>query len=179
VRGSNLHVSVELVDTRDGGLVWAEHYEAHGDDVYQVRTEIRSQILAALELRIPLHEAALARLGATESLDAWSAFHLGLQARVSLQPRRHRCREDTVRAGVGRDPRFARAHAGLSFVHFQAAFLRQTDDVAAAATLARRCAERGLELDPLDPFINFTMGRTHWLTGDLGTAHSWLQRATA
>ncbi len=178
VRGSNLHVSVELVDTRDGGLVWAERYEAHGDDVYQVRTEIRSQILAALELRIPLHEAALARLGATESLDAWSAFHLGLQHVYRFN------RADTALAktlfehAVGRDPRFARAHAGLSFVHFQAAFLLQTDDVAAAATLARRCAERGLELDPLDPFINFTMGRTHWLTGDLGTAHSWLQRAT-
>jgi hypothetical protein len=27
----------------------------------------------------PCHEASLARLGATESLDAWSAFHVGLQ----------------------------------------------------------------------------------------------------
>jgi TolB-like protein len=178
VRSSSLHVSVELVDTRNGELVWGERYEAHGDDVYQIRTEIRSQILAALELRIPLHEAALARLGATENLDAWSAFHLGLQHVYRFN------RADTAVAkvlfeqAVARDPRFARAHAGLSFVHFQAAFMRQTDDVAGATALARRCADRALELDPLDPFINFTMGRTHWLTGDLGTAHGWLQRAT-
>ena len=35
---------------------------------------------------------------------------------------------------------------------------------------ARRCAARGLELDPLDPFVNFTMGRTYWLDGDLDTS---------
>ena len=178
VGGSTLHVSVELVDTRDGGVVWAEHYDAHGDDVHQVRMDIRSQILAALELRIPLHEATLARLGATESLDAWSAFHLGLQHVYRFNRADTAVAKTLFEQAVARDPRFARAHAGLSFVHFQAAFLRQTDDVVAAAALARRCAERGLELDPLDPFVNFTMGRTHWLTGDLGTAHTWLQRAT-
>jgi Tfp pilus assembly protein PilF len=80
---------------------------------------------------------------------------------------------------VARDPRFARAHAGLSFVHFQSAFLRQTDDVDGDAARARQCAERALELDPLDPFVNFTMGRSLWLTGELDTALAWLERSTA
>ena len=178
VRGARLQVSVELVDTRNGGVVWAERYDVPGDDVHQVRTDIRARILAALELRIPLHEAALARLGATESLDAWSAFHLGLQHVYRFN------RADTAQAkalfelAVQRDPRFARAHAGLSFVHFQAAFLHQTDDLAGATSLARGCAERALELDPLDPFVNFTMGRTYWLTGELDTALGWLERST-
>jgi TolB-like protein len=178
-RGGRLHVAVELADTRDGGIVWAERYEATGDDVHRVRTDIRSSILTALELRIPLHEATLARLGATESLDAWSAFHLGLQHVYRFN------RTDTQQAkalfeqAVARDPRFARAHAGLSFVHFQTAFLHHTDDVDGEAALARRCAERGLELDPLDPFVNFTMGRSFWLTGELDTALGWLERATS
>src|SRR5690606_17273998 len=45
--------------------------------------------------------------------------------------------------------------------------------------LARRCAERGLELDPLDPFVNFTMGRTFWLAGELESSLTWLERATS
>src|SRR4029453_11172824 len=61
---------------------------------------------------------------------------------------------------------------------FEAGCPPRNENVGADAPPARRCAERALELDPLDPFINFTMGRTHWLTGDLGTAHSWLQRST-
>ena len=76
------------------------------------------------------------------------------------------------------DPTFARAHAGLSFVHFQTAFMHYTDDIAGAISQARRFAERGLELDPLDPFVNFTMGRTYWLQGDLDTSLGWLERAT-
>ena len=60
---------------------------------------------------------------------------------------------------VARDPGFARAHAGLSFVHFQTAFLRHSEDLAGETALARRYAERGLELDSLDPLVNFTMGR--------------------
>ena len=56
--------------------------------------------------------------------------------------------------------------------------MHYTDDVAGAIEHARRCAERGLELDPLDPFVNFTMGRTYWVEGDLDTSLGWLERAT-
>ncbi len=52
-------------------------------------------------------------------------------------------------------------------MHFQTAFMRHTDDVAGEIALARRYAERGLELDSIDPFVNFTMGRSFWLEGDL------------
>ena len=80
---------------------------------------------------------------------------------------------------IGRDPGFARAYAGLSFVHFQTAFMRHTDDLASEVDEARRFAERGLELDAIDPFVNFTMGRTFWLVGDLDGGLPWLERATA
>ena len=56
--------------------------------------------------------------------------------------------------------------------------MHYTDDIAGAIGQARRFAERGLELDPLDPFVNFTMGRTYWLEGDLETSLGWLERAT-
>ena len=58
---------------------------------------------------------------------------------------------------------------------------RQPDpDLGLVATAlgARRYAERGLDLDPLDPFTNFTMGSSHWLTHDLDAAAEWLDRAT-
>lgn len=63
-------------------------------------------------------------------------------------------------------------------MHFQTAFMRHTDDIAGESDLARRFAQRGLELDPLDPFVNFTMGRTFWLSGDLEGGLAWLERAT-
>ena len=177
--GASLTVTIELADTRDGGVVWADRFAGAIDDVHQVRAEIRSRILAALEIEIPLHEATLARLRVTENLDAWSAYHIGLQHMYRFNREDNAAATALFRQAVAKDPGFARAHAGLSFVHFQTAFMRHTDDRAGEVVLARRFAERGLELDPLDPFVNSTMGRTFWLTGDLDGSLGWLERATS
>jgi TolB-like protein len=179
VANSRLTVTVELVDTRSGGVVWADRFTGAIDAVHPIRAEIRAKILAALEIRIPLHEANLARLTVTENLDAWSAYHLGLQHMYRFNRKDNAAAEALFSHAVARDPGFARAHAGLSFVHFQTAFLRNTDDIPAEIARARRHAERGVDLDPLDPFVNFTMGRTFWLEGDLDGSLGWLERSTA
>jgi tetratricopeptide (TPR) repeat protein len=147
--------------------------------VHQIREDIRSQILAALEIQIPLHEATLARLKVTENLDAWSSYHLGLQHMYRFNRKDNAAATALFQQAISRDPHFARAHAGLSFVHFQTAFMRQSDDLAGEIALARRFSLRGLELDPIDPFVNFTMGRTFWLEGDLESSLAWLERATS
>ena len=176
--GRRLAVTVTLTDARDGRVVWAERYAGPVDEVHAMRAEIGSKILAALEIQIPMHEAAQARLSVTDDLDAWSAYHLGLQHMYRFN------RADNALAAVlfgraaTRDPGFARAHAGLSFVHFQNAFMRQTEDFAGEVSRARAAAQRGLDLDPLDPFVNFTMGRSFWLEGDLESGLAWLERAT-
>jgi TolB-like protein len=179
VAGTRLAVTVELVDTRDASIVWADRFAGSVDDVHLVREEIRSRILSALEIQIPLHEAHLARLTVTENLDAWSAYHLGLQHMYRFNRRDNTIAAALFQQAIARDPGFARGHAGLSFVHFQTAFMRYTDDLAGAVGLARRFAERGLELDPLDPFVNFTMGRSFWLEGDLERGLGWLERSTS
>jgi TolB-like protein len=179
VANSRLAVTVELVDTRSGGVVWADHFAGAIDAVHVIRTEIRARILAALEIQIPLHEANLARLTVTENLDAWSAYHLGLQHMYRFNRKDNAAAAALFGHSVARDPGFARAHAGLSFVHFQTAFLRNTEDIAAEVALARRHAEHAVDLDPLDPFVNFAMGRTFWLQGDLDGSLGWLERSTA
>lgn len=171
-------VGVELVDTADGGIVWAERFSGLIDDIHTMREDICSRVLTALEIQIPVHEAVLARIGSTENLDAWSAYHLALQHMYRFNRADNATASTLFQRAVALDPLFARAHAGLSFVHFQTAFMGYTQDIAGQTGLARRFAERGLELDPLDPFVNFTMGRTYWLEGDLESSMGWLERAT-
>lgn len=171
-------VTVELVDAHDEGIVWADRFSARIDDVHSIREEIRTRVLIALDLHIPMHEASLARLAVPEDLDAWSAYHLGLQHIYRFNRGDNAAAAHLFQRAVTLDPCFARAHAGLSFVHFQTAFMRYKEDVAGEIREARRFAERGLELDALDPFVNFTMGRTYWLDGDLDSSLSWLERAT-
>ena len=178
VHSQRLIVTTELVDTRNAEIVWSDNFSGYVDDVNAMREEIRSKVLVAMEIRIPLHEAAAARLISSNDLDAWSAYHLGLQHLYRFNRSDNVAATELFSRAVQLDPEFARAHAGLSFLHFQTAFMRQTDDVAGEIAAARSCAQRGLDIDPLDPFVNFTMGRSYWPEGDLGSARHWLERAT-
>lgn len=179
VSGNRLVVATELVDTGAGDVVWAERYAGDVQEVHAMRDSIRTSILASLEIQIPLHEASRARLATPDNLDAWSAYHLGLQHMYRFNRRDNVLAAQLFGRAVEQDAGFARAHAGLSFVHFQTAFLRQADDITDSIRRARDCAQAGVDLDPLDPFVNSTMGRTYWLEGDLDRALFWLERATS
>jgi len=178
ISDSSIVVAVELVDTLDEGIVWANRFSGRVDDVHAMREDIRSRVLMELEIQIPIHEASRARHGAAENLDAWSAYHLGLQHLYRFNRVDNAAAAALFQRAVALDQCFARAHAGLSFIHFQTAFMRFSDDIAAQIRQARCFAERAVELDPLDPFVNFTMGRTYWLEGDLDSSLGWLERST-
>lgn len=179
IAGSTLTVTVQLVDTRDDGVVWGDRFVSDLADVHDTRSAILSRVVSALELQIPLHEAQAARLVSPENLDAWSAYHLGLQHMFRFNRGDNAVAGELFARAIAADPRFARAHAGLSFVHFQNAFLTYTQDVPAEVRSARRFAERAVELDALDPFANLTMGRSFWLEADLDGGLAWLERSTA
>ena len=168
IAGASLTVTVELVDTRDGGVVWAEQFAGAVDDVHRIRADIRARILTELEIRIPLHEAALR----ASDGDREPRFLVGLSPRpaahVPLQPRDNAAALALFERAVALDPGFARAHAGLSFVALPDGLPAAHGGSAPARRLwPGAIAERGLELDPIDPFVNFTMGRSFWLVGDL------------
>ena len=173
-----LTITVELADTRDGAVVWGDRYSGPVDAVHEIRSQIISSIVSALEIQIPAHEAQQSRQMDTASLDAWSAYHLGLEQLYRFN------RSDSLRAlhlfehAVKLDPSFSRAHAGLAFTRFQEGFMHYDADVNAPMVAARQAAERAVELDPLDPFVNLVMGRVLWIEGDLAGSHTWLQRST-
>ncbi|MCC5968694.1 MAG: winged helix-turn-helix domain-containing protein [Pararhodobacter sp.] len=170
-------VVIELADVGRGEVIWGDRLTAPMDEIERLRQRIASHVATALDLHVPQNEARLAGLGGSDRLDAWSNFHLGLNQLYRFKPdANHKARGYFDRA-VKLDPRFARAHAGLSFTRFLDAFLHLGPDDREATAAARRHAERGLELDPLDPFVHFTMGRSFWLTGDPETAAGWLKRA--
>jgi TolB-like protein len=172
-----LTVTVEVADTRDGHVVWSERFRAELGAVHEIRQTIVQAVTNALELEIPLGEARRARLKAPDSLDAWSAYHLGLRQMYRFSREGNALAGSLFERAIALDPDFARAYAGLSFTHFENAFLGFAADCDEAAERAQRCAQEGLERDPLDPFCNLVMGRVFWLRGDLEASLPWLDRA--
>ncbi len=171
-------VTLELTDTSSREILWADRLVAPVDEIGDLRARIVAHLVAALETYIPLNEARLAALGDLENLDAWASYHVGLGHLYRFTAADNALAQSCFERAVRADPQFARAHAGLSFTSFLDAFLRLTPDTSSAVRSARLHAERSLELDALDPFANFTMGRSFWLTDEPEVAADWLSRAT-
>lgn len=170
-------VTVELAQARDGRVVWAERFEQPITQLLVLKSSIATSIVGAVETRIQISEAIAAGRLPTENLDAWSAYHRGLWHMFRFNRADNATAHDYFKRAIKDDPEFARAHAALSFTHFQNAFLRFTDDRAQDLILTRRFAETAFGLDPLDPFVNLTMGRASWIAGDLSGAMPWLDRS--
>jgi TolB-like protein len=177
-RGGEIAVTLELTDASTRQVLWADRLEDSLDGMTELRSTIVAHLVAALEAHIPYNEARAAKLRNLEDLDAWANYHVGLRHLYRFTATDTALARTFFERAVATEPQFARAHAGLSFTSFLTAFLRLGNDTAAATLASRQHAERALELDSLDPFANFTMGRSFWLTDQPEIASDWLSRAT-
>ncbi len=162
----HLHVDVQLAETRSARIVWADTLTARHHDALGVLEEIGNRIVASIAHQIELAERNRAVLKAPNSLDAWEAHHRGLWHMYRFN------REDNLQArhfferALQLDPTFSRPYAGLSFTHFQSAFLdwgERSHEIEQAYT----AASRGLMADEQDPAAHWAMGRALWLRGRL------------
>ncbi|MBL0730972.1 transcriptional regulator [Piscinibacter sp. HJYY11] len=162
--GGRLSVSVQLSETRTARVLWAEVFEGRMGDTFGVLDEIGDRIVAALSNQIEVSERNRAILKSPSSLDAWEAHHRGLWHMMRFNREDNEQARHFFQTAVRLDPSFARPYAGLSFTHFQDAFLGWTDR-AQAEELAYRAASDGLMADELDPSARWALGRAHWLRG--------------
>jgi TolB-like protein/Tfp pilus assembly protein PilF len=177
VDGRRLRMSVSLSDLRTNAVIWSDQFPGSLDDVHQMRSAIAAAVLASLEFQIPLNEAMRARSQPSELLDAWGAYHLGLQHVFRFTRNDNAMAAGYFERATRLDPHFASAFAGLSFTSYQSASMRYSPDRDGAIAQARAQAERSLELDPLDPFANLSEGRLFLLLGRPEDGRPWLDRS--
>ncbi|MEM1433913.1 MAG: winged helix-turn-helix domain-containing protein [Pseudomonadota bacterium] len=176
--GSRLILALELTDLRDQSIIWADRIRAGDGDVGELQSAVVQQVVSTLELQISSAEAARAQYLQTSNLDAWSSYHLGMLHMYRFNAADNAAAVVHFQRAVDLHPEFARAHAGLSFAQFLAAFNRYSGaDEATSRRIAQESAERSVQLDSMDPLANFVRGRSFWLDGDIAAGLPWLERA--
>ena len=169
-------VTAELVETRTARIVWADTFDENHDDALLVLDEIGNRIVASIAHEIEMVERNRAILKPPNSLDAWEAHHRGLWHMYRFNKTDNERARHFFALAVELDPTFARAHAGLSFAHFQNAFLGWKKP-AVEIGRAFDAAGRGLMADDRDPAAHWAMGRALWLRGAQDQAIVELERA--
>ena len=143
--GGRLRVTVRLTSARGSNQLWAETYEAASTDALTMERDIAASVVEALRTRVG---AAVGTLAAKRPVDP-RTFELYLRGRYfenrSGEPALQRAEEYYSQA-LARDSSFAPAWAGLSAVTLTK--FHWGHSYGEAVPLARRYAERALQLDP-------------------------------
>ncbi|MEO8061356.1 MAG: tetratricopeptide repeat protein [Pseudomonadota bacterium] len=171
-----LIVTAELIETRTARIVWSEKFEESHDDALLVLDEIGNRIVASIAHEIEMVERNRAILKPPNSLDAWEAHHRGLWHMYRFNKTDNERARQFFAQAVELDPTFARAYAGLSFSHFQNAFLGWKKP-ALEIDRAFDAAGKSLMVDDRDPAAHWAMGRAMWLRGSQDQAIVELERA--
>jgi TolB-like protein/regulator of sirC expression with transglutaminase-like and TPR domain len=161
--GTRYLVSVELTDPSSGRIFWTEEFRCNANDSYAAPAPLAARIVAGLDTEIHVIERNRALLAPPASLDAWQAYHCGLAHMYRFTSASNREAQQFFAKTIALDPTFSRSYAGLSFTHFQNAFLLQTHEREREIALAFDTAGQGLEADPSDPAAHWAMGRALWL----------------
>jgi eukaryotic-like serine/threonine-protein kinase len=112
--GNSLVVTVDLVDARDGRLIWGEQYDRKLADILSLQSEISREISDKLRIKLTTKEADLVSKQYTENTEA---FQLYLQGQFFLV---QRTLEGTQRAmgffyrAIEKDPSYALAYDGVA-----------------------------------------------------------------
>jgi tetratricopeptide (TPR) repeat protein len=179
-QGRRPTVTVELTEARTARVIWAEVFNPRSGDALAILEEIGDRVVAAIAGEIETVERNRAILKPPSSLDAWEAYHRALWHMYRFDRADNDEAQHFFTAALRLDPTFARAHAGLSFTHFQNAFQGWAQEPGgrdAEVDRAFAAAGQSLMADDRDPAAHWAMGRALWLRGRHDEAVVELERA--
>ena len=179
VLGRRIGVYASLADATTGNELWADRFERDAQDISEIQQQLAEQIVGVVETEIEQAERERSLLKSPEGLDAWSAYHRGCWHMYRFTPQDFEKAEHFFLRSLALDPKAPRAYAGLSFIHWQRAFLELTRDRSAEEQLALERAHQCLAADPRDPLGHWALGRAYLLQNDLDQAVDELEESVA
>jgi TolB-like protein len=150
--GDNVRISVWLIDAQADKQIWARTYDEDASlkDVFELQTEISSQITASLHAALTPEEQQRNAAVPTQNIEAYRLF---VQGQINLGQRRfntlHIAREQFEQA-IQLDPDYAQAHAALAETIMVLYVNHAAINPGEARRLARVAADNALRLDPIN-----------------------------
>jgi serine/threonine protein kinase/tetratricopeptide (TPR) repeat protein len=169
--GSCVRVTPQLIRVSDEIHMWAEVYEKDLTNIFQVQSEIASQVAENLNITLLGSERDVIEAVPTENPAAYQAYLRGLE----YFQRTGELEEDQLMAAkmflraIELDPSFALAYAHLSMSHFNTYFWYK-DHTEARLSLVNEVAQRALELGPNLPESHIAMGKYYYALRDYNKA---------
>jgi adenylate cyclase len=174
-----IRVAVQLTDSTDGRLLWADQYDREQAGVFAIQDDITRRISGALAVRLTNVEEARVAAKPPGSLEA---YDLVLRGRDFLS-RLNRSATSQARVmferAVALDPNYAPAYIGLGRADLYAVGLGWTPDPSGVLRRAKDDADKAIAIDEFMPTAHALLGRIYTRLGEYDRAVDSLKRAMA
>ena len=177
--GERVRVSAQLVDTRQGQVLWSARFDEALADVFALQDRITVEVVGTLAIRVRQIEQRRVFAKPTANLEAYDYV---LRARPALQrPTRADIAEARalLRRAIELDPSYAAAHAALSESYYIATSMGWAESPTAFMDRAEESALRALGLDHSEVRARVILGRIHIFHQRYKEAEAEIERAIA
>ncbi|RWC34217.1 MAG: adenylate cyclase [Mesorhizobium sp.] len=172
---NRVRIAVQLTDASSLAHIWGEHYDRELDDIFAIQDEITQMIASRLARQARTAIASRARARPTNDMSAYESYLRALQLAAVYDTVLEA--EPFLRQAVKLDPRFAAAHAMLSFVESFKYYWDYNNPSHLHSGL--EIARTALGLDPDEAYGHLATGFAHLYLRQFRSAEISLDRAVA
>lgn len=157
VHDDRVRLTARLLAVDDGASLWANNFTEPLGELLAVQDTLAIQLVDALTRELSSETRTGLLMPETKDVEAWQLYANGRYQVDRRDASSLRRAIEFFDGALRRDPRFALASAGLSDAHTLTAVFG-IEPVAKAFGLARRTAQRAMELDPRLPAAQMSLG---------------------
>jgi adenylate cyclase len=175
--GDRVLVIAQLVDTRQGRVLWSARFEEALADVFALQDKIVTDIVRVLAIRVTQIEQNRVFAKPTENL---AAYDFVLRARPALQRPTHANNVEAralLRHAIELDPNYAAAYATLAETYHIASSMGWAESPIAFLSRAEELAIKALRLDDSDVRARIILGHVHLFHLRYKQAEAEIERA--
>lgn len=145
-----VRLTAQLIDASTGGHLWADRFDGHLADVFDLQDRITDKVVGAIEPHMRRAEIERARRKGPENLEAYDHFLRGLPLVYAMRPEANAEALDHFRTTLELDPHYVPAAAYAAWCHEQRVGRGWTDAPQADEDEAVRLAHAVLRSDTDD-----------------------------
>ncbi|MBI3840834.1 MAG: hypothetical protein HY297_02590, partial [Thaumarchaeota archaeon] len=112
--GNKVRITVQMIDARNEGHLWAQNYDKELDDVFSIQSEVAQKVADALKVKLAESERRRIGRGATKNPEAYNLYLQGIFYWNKRTPEALNRAAEFFERAVALDPTFALGYAGVA-----------------------------------------------------------------
>lgn len=160
-RDQTLRLNIQLLDTTNGKVVWADRFDAPENKLFAIQDTIVERVAASISTEVQFNLLQAARKKPVTSLAAYDCWLRGMnKLRLGTLDADREARQFFTQA-LALDPNCSKAYAGLSLSHFNEWSCQLWELYAQSEADAYKYAVKAYQLDDTDHLTQMILGRIY------------------